>query len=250
MRPEEFYKELKQKFTDLLKQEELYEEEIEITAKALSPEQAIGITKRKDYPIITGKDVMVQAKCKGVCGQAFTDAPAFFQGTLKEVCSFDLVNNSHERGIFIAALNAVMGYLKRSDCTVHCKNDGPELCSHDAAEFIKEEYGSPSIALIGYQPSLLESLSKQYQIRVVDLNEKNIGQIRSGILVENGADEKIRTEICEWADLILCTGSTVCNGTITDFFPWIEKTLFFGTTLAGTAVLMDLPRMCFADRYQ
>ena len=31
----------------------------------LTPEEAIGITERKDYPILTGQDVMLQASYRG-----------------------------------------------------------------------------------------------------------------------------------------------------------------------------------------
>ena len=51
------------------------------------------------------------------------------------------------------------------------------------------------------------------------------------------------------ANLILCTGSTVCNGTIVNYLGLDTEVLFFGTTLAGTAVLMGLKRLCFAENY-
>ncbi len=248
--PEEFYDELRERFVKLVVENELYTEEVKITTKSLTPEEAIGNTKRKDFPIITGKDVMVQAECKGVKGQAFTDAPAVFEGTLKDICQLNLKNNAHNRGIFIATINAVMGYLKLSKCTVHCKNEGPELCADKAIKIIKNAYGNPKIGLIGYQPSLLENLSKDFELRIVDLNEANIGQVRYGVLVEDGGKETIWKEIMGWADFVLCTGSTICNGTIVNFLPWKEKTLFFGTTLAGAATLMGIPRMCFADEVE
>ena len=247
--PEEFYEELNRRFMKLLKEEGLYSDDVKITTKALTPEEAIGNTKRKDFPIITGKDIMVQASCHGVFGQAFTDAPAVFEGTLGEICEMDM-NDSHNRGLFIAALNAVMGYLGKSTRTVHCRNEGPELCACDTVEFVKKLYGNPKIGLIGYQPSMLDRLSKEFEVRVVDLCKDNIGTEKYGVVVEDGSKEEIWKGIMDWADLVLCTGSTVCNGTIVNFLPWVNKTLFFGTTLAGAATLMDLPRMCFADNYQ
>lgn len=247
--PEEFYAELKKRFLELVKNEGLYAESVEITTKALTPKEAIGITKRKDFPIITGKDIMIQASCHGVFGQAFTDAPAAYEGTLGEICDMDL-NDPYNRGLFIASLNAVMGFLGKSSCTVHCKNNGPEFCGKDVVKYVKEVYGNPKIGLIGYQPSMLDNLSKGFEVRVVDLCEGNIGTDKYGVVVEDGSKEEIWKGICDWADLVLCTGSTVCNGTIVNFLPWINKTLFFGTTLAGAATLMELPRLCFADNYQ
>ena len=249
MKQSEFYSELKRRFEALLAGRGLQGEAVSLRAKSLTPEEAIGITKRQDYPILTGRDVMVQAECGGCLGQAFTDAPAAFEGTLGEVCALDIENDAHGRGIFIAALNAVMCRLGIVRCTVHCRGDGPELCAPMAAERIRREYGTPRIALIGYQPALLAELSKGFPLRVLDLDPKNIGQLRSGVLVEDGGDEALRKEACAWAGLILCTGSTVCNGSIVDFLGY-ENALFYGTSIAGAAALMDLPRLCFTDELQ
>ena len=63
-----FFAELKKRFTELLEREGILGEEIEIGTRSLSPREAIGDTKRRDFPIINGKDVMVQAKCMGSLG--------------------------------------------------------------------------------------------------------------------------------------------------------------------------------------
>ena len=248
--PEEFYKELSRRFEALLNEHGLLKEEVRLTTKSLKPEEAIGITRRKDYPILTGKDVMIEADCHGSLGQAFTDAPMEFCGTLEEVCKLDLSNDSHNRGIFIASLNAVMKHLGIIGCTVHCKGDGPEHCSVEALDYLKEHFNHPRITLIGYQPALFSRLAPEFELRVLDLDPKNIGQEKFGVKVEDGGDKKIQQDACKWAELILCTGSTVCNGTIVDFLPYREKVLFYGTTLAGAAELMGLSRLCFTDHYQ
>ncbi len=242
---ETFYTRLRRRFFEVLKENDLLAEQVHLRTRALSPEEAIGITERKDFPILTGKDVMVQAECAGAKGQAFTDAPAIFNGTLQQVCELNLSGDSHNRGIFIASLNAVMGSLGRACGTVHCRNSGPELCAPRAAAYIKAHYGNPKIALIGYQPSMLECLSKEFDLRVSDLNPDTVGNTRYGVLVEDGS--KDNQDMCRWADLILCTGSTVCNGSIVDFLPYADKILFFGTTIAGAAELMGLRRLCFAE---
>lgn len=136
-----------------------------------------------DFPIITGKDVMIQAEFHGYRGQAFTDAPASFSGTIEEVLKLDIVNNTHDRGIFIASLNAVMGFLKLCTCTVHCRTLGPEDCACDMADYLNINYpGASRIGLIGYQPALLEMLSGSGRdVKILDLNPANIGQKRYGI---------------------------------------------------------------------
>lgn len=250
--PDRFYDELKKRFANLLEAGGIMEEQINVDTRSLTPEEAIGVTRRKDFPIITGKDVMVQAQCMGALGQAFTDAPAVFRGTLSDICALDIKGSSHNRGLFIAALNAVMKHLGQVECTVHCRDNGPEQCAGDAADYIANTYGHPKIGLIGYQPSLLERLSKDFAVRAADLSPVNIGQVRYGILVEDGGIPGISQSVCQWADLVLCTGSTICNGSIVDFLSLARdsKVLFYGTTLAGAAKLMGLPRLCFADRYQ
>ena len=105
------------------------------------------------------------------------------------------------------------------------------------------------IGLVGYQPALLQMLSESgRQVRVLDLNPANIGDVRYGVTVENGA--VAREDLLTWAELILCTGSTLCNGTITDYLDLEKPVLFFGITAAGACQLMGWNRVCFADRYE
>lgn len=235
---------LKSQFKDVLEANNLSSDEVVIKSKALTPEEAIGKPGRRDYPILTGKEIMLEADFRGSKGQAFTDAPAEFQGTMDKILSLDLNEDQHARGLFIAALNAVTRYLGLSEKTIHCKNDEPEECAKQAVDFIMEKYGDIKIALVGYQPSLLENLSKCFQLRVLDLNPQNVGEIRYGVAVEHGIDD-FEEVIMDWADLVLCTGSTLCNGTIINFLDLEKDVLFFGTTLAGAADMLGCRRMCF-----
>ena len=124
-----FYSELRLRFMKLLTEEGILGEQVVINTKSLTP-----------------------AECMGSLGQAFTDAPSAYRGTLEEICSLDLADDPYSRGLFIAALNAVMKHSGRADCTVHCRNEGPESCAMDVVRYISEHYGRPAIALIGYQP--------------------------------------------------------------------------------------------------
>jgi hypothetical protein len=85
MTKSELFTLLQKDFQDLLTTHQLNDETITITSKSLTPEEAIGITKRKDFPILTGSEVMIQAKFRNSSGQAFTDSPTCFQGSLKEI---------------------------------------------------------------------------------------------------------------------------------------------------------------------
>ena len=144
-----------------------------------------------------------------------------------------------------------MSSLGKCCSTVHCRTEGPELCARDMLAWLREHYPEErKLALVGYQPALLETLAgSEYQVRVLDLNPANIGAVRYGVLVEDGTKDYEQV-VKHYADLVLCTGSTICNGTIVDFLDQPEKTLFYGTSLAGAAELTGLSRLCFAEKYQ
>ncbi|MGB8453888.1 MAG: DUF364 domain-containing protein [Anaerocolumna sp.] len=244
MTMEQVFKVLKDGLREVIKQNNLTESQISITSKALSPEEAIGITQRKDFPILTGKEIMLQASFREGGGQAFTDSPAVFCGSLEEILGMDLINDIHARGLFIAALNAVMKYAGLIENTIHCKNKEPELCAQKFVSYIRDNYEKPKIALIGFQPALLEHLSEVFELRVLDLNPDNIGKIKYGKVIEDGLKD-FEEVVVKWADLIFCTGSTICNGSIVNFINLEKEVLFFGTTLAGAAQMLKLKRACF-----
>ena len=250
MTTEVFFETLKGRFAQVLRDHGLGEEPVKVTCRALTSEEAIGKTRRQDFPIITGKDVMIQAEFQGHYGQAFTDAPTAYEGTLEEILAMDLVKDPHSRGLFIATVNAVMCALGYCCGTVHCRTEGPELCAQDMLAYLQKNFPHKKrIALIGYQPALLEMLAgSPYQVRVLDLNPANVGKERYGILVEDG-EKEYEEVVRQYAELILCTGSTICNGTIVNYMDLDTEVLFFGTSISGSADLMGLKRVCFADRY-
>ena len=250
MTAEAFYCTLKQRFKQTLAAHQIGNESVQVVCRALSPEQAIGSTKRRDFPILAGKDIMIQAEFRGCLGQAFTEAPLEFQGGLADVLAMDLVGDPHARGLYIAVLNAVMSSLGKCCSTVHCRTEEPELCARDMLAWLREHYPERrKLALVGYQPALLETLAgSEYQVRVLDLNPANIGAVRYGVLVEDGTKDYEQV-VKHYADLVLCTGSTICNGSIVDFLDLDTEVLFYGTSISGSAALMGLKRVCFADRY-
>ena len=246
----QLYERLKKEFARIVAENGLAEEPVAVRCRALTPEEAIGNTRRTDFPILEGKDVMIQAEYRGSRGQAFTDAPAAFSGTLAQVLALDILQGAHARGLFIACLNAVMAHLGRCTGTVHCRTQGPEQCAVDMHAWLDTEYpNARRVGLVGYQPALLEMLAGSgRQVRVLDLNPENVGAARFGVRVEDGA--RAREDLIQWADLILCTGSTLCNGTLVDYMELPVPVVFFGITLAGSAELLGLRRVCFADRYE
>ncbi len=235
-----FYDELIDKFRKIVEENGLLDEEILITGRTLSVQEAIGSPARQDYPIVKGKEKLMQAVFKDEKGQAFTDMAGDFQGTLAEVLAKNPESN-FDRAILISSMNAVLRYLGLVDKTIHCHNEDPEHCSLELAKHIKDKFGNPRVALIGFQPAMLEKLSQVFEVRAVDLDADNIGKLKSGILIEGpGATD----EVLDWCDLIIATGSTVVNATITDYCN-DKPALFFGTTGAATTKLMGLERWCF-----
>lgn len=235
-----FYDKLLDKFKEIAKQNNLLNEKISIRGRVLNPEEAIGITNRKDYPILKGKEKLMQAEFRGEKGQAFTDMPGEFRGTIEEIINRPLETN-FDRAVLISTVNAVCKYLKIAKNSIHCKDEEPEDCARKFIEHIKENYGTPQIALIGLQPAMLERLSENFKVRIVDLDRDKIGKVKFGVEIEN-AEEKT-AEVLDWSELIIATGSTVANNTISDYIN--EKpVIFFGTTIAGVAALMNLNRFC------
>ena len=210
-----------------------------VSARTLTPQEVIGRPERDDFPLLKGKEVMIQADFKGSLGQAFTDTPGNYNGTLKEIFGMSLDSN-FKRAIFISTLNAVLRYLNYISKTVHCKDKEPGECAAHLIDYIKERFGNPCIAFIGMQPAMVEALATQFKIRIVDLDPDNLGQKRCGVLIEDVAHTK---EILSWADVILATGTTVVNDTLTPLL--IEKPIiFYGVTISGAAYLKGYEQYC------
>lgn len=238
---------LREKFEKIVREQGLLEKSVKVSCRALSPQEAIGDTERKDFPILSGRDIMIQAEFEGGIGQAFTNTPAVFGGSIKDVLAMDIINNDYDRGIFIAVLNAVMRRFQMCEMSIHCKDNGPEDCARKAADYLWETYGNIKIAQIGYQPAILERISERFdQVRVLDLDPENVGDVRYGVKVLDGIKD-YESAVLEWADLVLCTGSTLGNGSIVNFLDIGKEVLFYGTTAAGAAALMGWKRLCFAD---
>ena len=239
---------LRERFLSLDGMSDIAASEREIGIRPLTTDAILGTAERKDFPILAGKEIIQQAEYGNGRGQAFTSQPSLCRLTVRALLDLPL-GDIRSQGIFTAGMNAVMNAMGLISDTVHCRDDGPECCSKTAAERLREAYGDVKLALIGYQPCLYANLSAVFpRMRVTDLGEDRIGTEKYGITVEDGT--KTNGEVCRWADLILCTGSTLTNGTFPPFYDLVLQgrwILFYGTTIAGAAKLLDLKRLCFAD---
>jgi uncharacterized protein (DUF4213/DUF364 family) len=231
---------LQEEFSKIIRGNGLESEEVTVTATTLTPEEAIGNPEDKDYPIITGRERMLQADFRGHYGHAFTDMYGNMNIRLADIASKKPENN-FRRAVFISSLNAVMSYLGMTDKTVHCRNEEPKECCRVLVDKIESEYGSPKIAFVGFQPRMIEFLAKKFEIRATDLDENNIGTEKFGVVI--GGPEKTQENL-DWCDLALVTGTTVVNDTIGQFLGTSKPVIFYGVTISGTAKLLRLDVFC------
>ncbi|NLI12001.1 Rossmann-like domain-containing protein [Pelotomaculum propionicicum] len=239
-----FSSRLQKEFTLLVDKCGLKQAKVKVTAKPLSPEDAIGSTRRKDYVLLKGKERLLQAEVMGCRGQAFTGSLGDFTGTLEDVLALPLIDD-FQRAVYTATLNAVACHAGKVLNTIHCRNEGPEECARQAVEFFRKEYGKPRILMIGYQPALAEALHKAFPLVVLDLDPANIGQNKKGVVIEDGSIG-LAEHIAD-SDVIFATGSTICNSTIDALEQSGKPLVFFGTTGSGAAALLGIPRFCPAS---
>jgi uncharacterized protein (DUF4213/DUF364 family) len=222
---------------------------VQVTIGTLSAKQALGSPVRQDFPLLQGKEVMIEAQVLGSYGQAFTDTPKDFNGSLNDVLSLAL-NTNDNRAIFIATLNAVTAHLKMTTGTRHCHDEEPEECARTIARYIMDDSGKVKIGLIGLQPAILENLVLTFgaeNVRCTDLNPDNVGSRKYGAEIWDGRTDT--EKLIERCDVLLVTASTIINSTydgIQEKASMQDKRLIiFGVTGAGVSALLGLERVCF-----
>jgi hypothetical protein len=237
------YERLQEILVHLLAETGLADQRIQVSARTLTPVEAIGDPQRKDFPLVKGREVMLEATLNGAIGQAFTDMPTTFEGQLKKVSEMSLSDNA-QRGVFIATLNAVLRSQGWVDKTIHCKNEEPEDCANKLPQYVQQYVAEPRIAFIGLQPAMVDHLSRHYPIRVTDMDEDNVGTERYGVLIE--PVEKT-PEMIDWSNIVLATGSTVINNTYRSLLR-DKPVIFYGVSVTGVAYLTDCGHYCYCGK--
>ena len=233
------YHELRDRNRFLWSEHDLLGEKIRISARTLSTDEAIGNPESDDFPLQKGKERLMQAEFFSGKGQAFTDQYGDFSGILSEILDMPLENN-FRRAVFVATMNAVLNHLKKIQKTIHCHDEDPTLCAAELVQYIKEHYGSAKIVQVGFQPRMVEYLAPAFDYRLLDLDLDNINTQKFGILVEG---PEATENAVAWADVLFVTGTTLVNDTIHQFLGK-KPVLFYGTTIAGAAYLMNWDRFC------
>ncbi|CAB3288234.1 conserved protein of unknown function [Methanocaldococcus lauensis] len=227
----------KEVLKNLAEENNLLYEEVEIKIS----DTKLDTTRIKDYPLMSGKEILLRANFKGCYGDAFTDKPVEFKGTIKELL------DKGNRAEIIATLNAVMRYLGLVDRTVHCTGDEPEKCAKELVKYLKE-LKPKKIGIIGFQPAFVKEIVNAFgseNVIVSDLNPENVGKIKYGAKIIHG---KYNEDLIKNSDVVLATGSTIANGTFKDIWELAKKynkrIIFYGTTIAGMAKILGVERFC------
>jgi uncharacterized protein (DUF4213/DUF364 family) len=242
-------KEAKEKLQVIAAGHHLGDTAVRVTIGTLSVKQAIGSPRRQDFALMQGKEVMIEAQLLGSYGQAFTDAPSDFTGSLNDILGLSLDRNEN-RAIFIATLNAVTAHLKMATGMRHCRDEEPEKCAAEMAQHILGDAGKVKVGLIGLQPAILENLVIAFgadNVRCTDLNPDNVGSRKYGAEIWDGSTET--GKLIRWCDLVLVTGSTIVNNTFDEIrekaYSRGKRLIIFGVTVAGISALLGLERACF-----
>jgi hypothetical protein len=235
------------KLRELIAGHQLDSAPVTVLAKPLTPEEAIGTPGRRDYPILEGKERVIEATVLGARGQAFTDSPSDFVGQLSGVVEMPLTSNQN-RAIFLATMNALLSHMRLVEGTVHCKNDAPEKCSAEIAASARRQ-SVLKVGLIGLNPSIAEALVREFgadNVHITDLNPQNVGTRKFGVMVWDGHTQT--HELVRASDLVIVTGTTMVNGTFDEILRLVrlenKQFVVFGITAAGVCKLMDMPRWC------
>lgn len=237
MTMETIYKQLLSALKDDVRRHNLEGQSVQIRCKALSAQESIGNPDHDDYPISKGKEVMIEAVFQQTRGQAFTGVFVNQDYRIQDLMALDFKEQKN-RASFIAALNAIYRYLSLCDKTIHCRDEEPVVC---AKNLVNEIADGTKVLLVGHQPRFLEVLASRFPVRVVDLDEDNVGRDISGVRVE---PQHHTAEASRWCDLIFATGSTVVNGTIEGFLNQKKPVLFYGVTISAAARILNLQTYC------
>jgi hypothetical protein len=231
---------IRTKIKDIVAENMISDDNVVITAQVLTPGEAIGNPEHDDYPLLKGRERLMEARFKNSRGVAFSDMFGNFEAGLDKILNMELGNN-FRRAIFVATINAVLRELNLIEGSEHCRNEDLTICAGDLAEFIRENYGEPRVFLCGLQPRFAEVLSANFPTRITDLDEANLGKNFNGAVV---SAPELQGEYLSWCELVFATGSTFVNDTFPRLARAGKKIVVYGVTGAGPAYLLEIPRYC------
>jgi hypothetical protein len=219
-----------------------------VQVRPVDPDEAIGKGADPSFVIKKGKERVIEATFQGHRGQAFTDRPTFWSGTLAELGLLNL-DEIPNRAVFVAGVNAVLSCLEQLPGAIHCKDEAPSRCGPEVARILHDRFGDVRVGLVGLQPAILEALVSRLgreNVRAVDLNPSNIGETRSGVVIWDGTQDLPR--LVAECDVGLATGSSVVNRTLDEILERFRQAgkplILFGNTISGVSAIIGLERLC------
>jgi len=227
-----------QEVKKIIAEKSLGNEMVSVSARPLTPEEAIGNPVHNDYPLLKGKERMMQAVFQDTKGHAFSDHTGNFTGSLAQVLNLSMDSNFH-RALLVATANAVLRRMSIISKSCHCKDHDPVICASHLVDALSP-FSPRRVGMIGDQPRLLEAVAGKFEVRICDRDPEKIGTIQSGILIE---DAEVYRDIKKWADLLLVTGTTLVNNTIDNFTGDIPV-VYYGITITGAAKLLNFNHFC------
>ena len=239
---------VKKKFAKTVVEKSLLDADITVSVSALTAEEAIGQPTRRDYPLLAGREQLIEATISGGKGHAFTDAPQSFSGTLRDVLALPLSSNQN-RAVFVAALNAALRAMGILETSVHCRDGDPEKCAKEIADYVRNRWGDVAVGLIGLNPAIAEALVSTVgvgNVQITDLDRKNIRAVKFGVTIWDGRTKT--EELIRRSDVVIVTGTTLVNDTFDGIWNLIrghgKDYLIYGVTAAGVCELMNWNRIC------
>jgi len=223
---------------ELIAEHSLGDEMVSVSARPLTPQEAIGNPSHDDYPLLKGKERMMQAVFQATPGQAFSDHTGNFTGSLSQVLNLSMDTNFH-RALVVATANAVLRKMSVITKSCHCKDHDPVMCASYLTDALLP-FSPKRVGMIGDQPRLLEAVARNFEVRVCDRDPEKVGTVQSGVIIE---DAEVYRDIKSWADLLLVTGTTLVNNTI-DNFTGKVPIVYYGITISGAAQLLNLNHFC------
>jgi len=200
-----------------------------------------------EYLVARGREVIVHCEVNGGFGQAFTDSPREFKGSVKEVLGFEL-DSDWKRAVFFATLNAILHKLRLVDRTIHCVRDEPEKCGELMLQHLTSNFGLVKVAHIGYQPGHVKVLAEALRpenLYVTDLDYENISKVKFGVKILDG---ELNDQVLRKVKVAYITGNAAVNNTLPQLLNLCReygvKPIIYGVTGRGISKLLNLEDFC------
>lgn len=236
---QEIYDQIRERFLALPGVSDLLGEIVNIRGNRL-PE--ITLMPEGDVPSnVNRPEYCTVAKLKDVKGEAYSETPADFYGTLKELLDLPLAGRGIDARV-LAGINAAMkclGLIENSELP-----DDHEIHRRYANKIfdeVTEKYGKEKIVLVGYDGYIVQRFMEEpLDFWTLDRNPDNITKDRFNHVIVNSGKVN-RDSSFTWAKILIVTGSTLCNGTILPYLECENDVKFYGITFAGASRLLNLP---------